>query len=61
MPRIRNAQNTKKCAAPGIDHFSSFFWPKTSITWVATARPSRLVTPTTRSGAGWPLVISRNR
>ena len=33
MARIRNAQNTKKCAAPGTDHLSSFLWPKTSTTW----------------------------
>ena len=23
VPRMMNAQNTKKCAAPGIDHLSS--------------------------------------
>ena len=61
MPRIRNAQKTMKCAAPGIDHLSSFFCPNTSTTWVFTARPSRPVTPSTRSGAGLPLVISRKR
>ena len=33
MPRMRKAQNTKKCAAPGTVHLSSFFWPKTSTTW----------------------------
>ena len=54
MARIRNAQITKKWAAPGTDHFSSFFWPKTSTTWRLTAAPIRPVTPLIRSGAGWP-------
>ena len=34
MARIRNAQNTKKCAMPGTVHLSSFRWPNTSTTWV---------------------------
>ena len=59
MARIRNAQNTKKCAAPGTDHLSSFFWPKTSTTCRLIAAPSLDVTPTIRSGAGWPLLITR--
>src|SRR3954447_19163281 len=42
-------------------HFSSFFWPKTSTTWVFTASPRRPVTPWIRSGAGCPLVISPSR
>ena len=25
----------KKCARPGIDHFSSFVWPKTSLIWLS--------------------------
>ena len=58
---MRNAQNTKKCAAPGTDHLSSLRWAKTSTTWVLIASPSRWVTFSTRSGAGWPLVMSRNR
>ena len=59
MPRITKAQNTKKCAAPGTVHVSSLRWPKTSTTWFLTASPSLPVTPSTRPGAGWPLVISR--
>ncbi len=56
---MTKAQNTKKCAAPGTDHFSSFFWPKTSTTWRLAAAPMRRVTPATRSGAGCPMVIAR--
>ena len=58
---MTKAQKTKKCAAPGTDHFSSLRWAKTSTTWLLIAAPSRLVTFSTRSGAGWPLVMSRNR
>ena len=56
---MTNAQKTKKCAAPGTVHLSSFRWAKTSTTWDLIASPRRLVTFSIRSGAGWPLVISR--
>ena len=59
MPRMTKAQKTKKCAKPGTLHFSSLRWPNTSTSCVVTARPIRPVTPATRSGAGWPLVIRR--
>ncbi len=52
VARMRNAQNTKKCAAPGTDHLSSFFWPKTSTTWRLAAAPSRPTTPSMRPVAG---------
>ena len=41
MPRIRKAQNTKKCAAPGTVHLSSFFWARTSTSWVLTRLAER--------------------
>ncbi len=35
----------KKCARPGIDHFSSRRWPKTSATWVQIRVPRSSVRP----------------
>ena len=47
-----NAQNVKKCAAPGIDHFSSLRWPNTSTSW-ALARCADAV-ETARRGLPGP-------
>ena len=55
----RTPRTRRSARRPGTDHFSSFFWPKTSTTWRLSAAPSRPVTPLMRSGAGWPLVITR--
>ena len=40
----------KKCANPGMDHFSSLRWPNTSAIWVQILVPMSLVRPL----AGWP-------
>jgi hypothetical protein len=52
-----NAQNVKKWAAPGIDHFNSLRCPKTSTSWAFTRSPM----PSNRPGAACPDRISRNR
>ena len=47
---MTNAQNVKKCASPGTDHFSSRVCPNTSTSWVRNRRGRSWE----RSGAGWP-------
>ena len=44
----------KKCASPGIDHFSSLRCPNTSEICAQTRAPTSSVRPL----AGWPDVIS---
>ena len=56
---MKNAQITKKWAAPGIDHLSSFFWPRTSTSWVLIAvldAPGDVLDPVRR---GLARVITR--
>ena len=44
----------KKCASPGMDHFSSLRWPNTSEICVQTRVPTSSVRPLT----GWPESVS---
>ena len=46
----------KKCARPGIDHFSSRRWPNTSAICVQIRVPMSSVRPLT----GWPDSVSLN-
>ena len=52
-------QNVAACAAPGTDHFSSFRWPITSVSWVSASPAGCDLAYATRSGAGCPENASR--
>ena len=57
--RTMKPQNVAACAAPGTDHFSSFRWPITSVSWVSASPAGCDLAYATRSGAGWPENASR--
>ena len=53
---MKKPHMVKKCASPGMDHFSSLRWPNTSVICVHTRVPMSSVRPVT----GWPDMISLN-
>ena len=57
MPRTKKPHIVKKCAMPGIDHFSSRVWPKTSLIWFVIRSPRWSLRPRS-SPVGWPELIS---
>ena len=57
--RTMKPQNVAACAAPGTDHFSSFRWPITSVSWVSASPAGCDLAYATRSGAGCPENASR--